>query len=529
VIRASILMLLLFTAPAFAQGGIGDSPDRFDHERARRVYDAALNFMVPRILEPTSVPELAAWGLGGIAALDPRLRAELNGETLRLRQILGVRGGERVLFTRAMPAKKPIADWARTIADLQEVAFGASRILRDAGSSAVVQGFFDELFNHLDAYSRYTPPAEAAEDRTRRAGRAGIGVSLLRKGRHIVVHDTAVAGPAATEGIRPGDILLSVDDQATLGQDLRTVLRWLQGHEGTDVTISWRDREGKVNRAVLTREMIPPETVHAVRTKGSLVLRISDFNNATGTRVATEIITAFSGSTPPRGLIFDLRGNRGGVLYQAVITADAVLSPGIIAMTVGRDPNATRVLPSVSRDLVPFLPVVVVVDGRTASAAEVLAAALGDRGRAVVVGSSTLGKGLVQTIAPMPDGGELRLTWSRIIAPGGWPIHGLGVMPQICTSLGQLALNRQLDELAAGRAPMATALARHHTARAPLPVDEALELRTPCPAAEGRDVDMRIAHLLVDSPSRYAAALLPPMGSPPDGSPPDGSIAAGKP
>ena len=91
------------------------------------------------------------------------------------------------------------------------------------------------------------------------------------------------------------------------------------------------------------------------------------------------------------------------------------------------------------------VPVVVAIDGRTASAAEILVAALTDRGRAVAVGSTTLGKGLVQTIAPLPDGGELFVTWSRVLAPRGWPIQGLGVLPQVCTSLGEAAVQRQLD------------------------------------------------------------------------------------
>ena len=111
---------------------------------------------------------------------------------------------------------------------------------------------------------------------------------------------------------------------------------------------------------------------------------------------------------------------------------------------------------------------VLVIDGRTASAAEILAAALTDRGRAVAVGSTTLGKGLVQTIEPLPDGGELFVTWSRVLAPRGWPIQGLGVLPQVCTSLGEAALQRQLAALAEGQQPMQRAIDTERNARAPL-------------------------------------------------------------
>jgi carboxyl-terminal processing protease len=154
----------------------------------------------------------------------------------------------------------------------------------------------------------------------------------------------------------------------------------------------------------------------------------------------------------------------------------------------------------------------VLVDGGTASAAEVLAAALSDRGRAVVMGSSTFGKGVVQTIDPLPDGGELFLTWSRILAPRGWPIQSLGVMPQICTSLGDEAVQRQLAALAGGNLEMGQAVASHDAARAPLTPDQIVAIREHCPAADPREADMEIAQTLIENPAGYMAALLQPMG-----------------
>ena len=167
--------------------------------------------------------------------------------------------------------------------------------------------------------------------------------------------------------------------------------------------------------------------------------------------------------------MLDLRGNPGGLLRQAVQAADILLPAGIVVVAAGRDPQASRIWQSGPGELRRERAVVVLVDGRTASAAEILAAALADRGRAVVVGSATLGKGLVQTIAQLPDGGELFVTWSRVLAPLGWPIQGSGVLPQVCTSLGEASLARELGQLAHGEQPMASALARHRQARAPLP------------------------------------------------------------
>jgi len=155
--------------------------------------------------------------------------------------------------------------------------------------------------------------------------------------------------------------------------------------------------------------------------------------------------------------------------------------------------------------------IVILVDGDTASAAEILAAALADRGRAVVIGSSTFGKGVVQTIDPLPDGGELFLTWSRLLAPRGWPIQSLGVFPQICTSLGDEAVRRQIASLAGGRMEMGAAIKLHRAARAPLAPDQIVGIRERCPAADPRVDDMAVAQNLIEASGSYTAALLEPM------------------
>ena len=200
--------------------------------------------------------------------------------------------------------------------------------------------------------------------------------------------------------------------------------------------MSLRSQNGKTRKVELVRALVPPETVVTTRVGDLLLLRITGFSSDTGTRLAHEIVRGMVASPPPRGLVLDLRDNRGGLLRQAVAAADTLIPNGIVATTQGRDPAAAHEFRADGADLARGLPVVVMVDGRSASAAEILAAALADHGRAVVLGSSTLGKGLVQTIASLPDGGELFITWSRVLAPRGWPIQGLGVLPQVCTSLG---------------------------------------------------------------------------------------------
>jgi carboxyl-terminal processing protease len=450
---------------------------------------------------------MALWGLRGITAIDPALTVSQRDGKLRI----AVQGKQ--VADAVAPATESAVAWANAAAALAVSAANLSPAVRKAGGVGVTQAFFDELFNHMDPYSRYVAPMAAADDRMRRAGRAGLGITLGREGSAIVARAVVRDGPGALLGIRPGDAIVSVDRQSTRGMEPRAVAALIDGPEDTRVAIAWRGRDGRTREAVATREAVPPETVSAERVDNVLVVRIAAFSRTTDAHLAQVLHEAFAGGRPVDGLVIDLRGNRGGLLRQAVSAADILLPPGIVAVTAGRAREANFVWRSTAEELGEDLPVVVVVDGRTASAAEVLAAALADRGRAVALGSATLGKGLVQTVAPLPDGGELYVSWSRILAPRGWPVQGLGLLPQVCTSRGFEQARRQIEALAQGRQVLAGDLAAHRKARAPLPPAQALAIRAACPAAEGRDSDIDAARLLIATPAAYEAALLPPMAA----------------
>jgi carboxyl-terminal processing protease len=472
------------------------------------VYAEALAFIAPRILEPVAVSQLTIWGLQGLSALDPEISL-----TVRDGNLLIMRHG-LALAPLPLPNDAEPAAWARMAVQATLVLYPVSFPLRRAGAQGIIQGFFDEMFSHIDPYSRYIPPAEAGEDRASRGGRAGLGLTVVKRGRAIVVGAVVRDSPASIAGIKPVDVLAAVDGQRTVDQDPETIAALLSGAEGSAVTLTWRGRDGKLRDTPMTRVMVPPETVFATRYADVLVLRITSFSQSTASHIALSVQDALSEPHPVDGIVLDLRDNRGGLLRQAVTAADTFLPAGIIATTTGRDPDAVHMWQSAEGELAENVPLVILVDGRTASAAEVLAAALADRGRAVVVGSATVGKGLVQTIDPLPDGGELFVTWSAILAPLGWPIQGLGVLPQVCTSLGQDALNRQMALLSNGIQPMAAAIRAERAARAPVPPATVLKLRAPCPAAEGHDADLETARRLIADPATYAAALLPAMAPP---------------
>ena len=500
--RIGILLIILCMAHAQAEPV---SYGVLNLDRLSAVYAEALGFIAPRILEPVPISRLTVWGLRGMTSLDPALQVEAADSRLRL-----LRKGQTISDWPA-PDGEAAEPWAKVAVGLTAAGYSVSLPLRRAGTQGLIDSFFSEMFSHIDIYSRYVQPLEAGQDRASRAGQAGLGIEVAARGALIEVHAVVRDSPAAIAGLRPGDVIAAVDGQRTRDQDASTISAMLAGDEGAAVTLTIRGRDGRTRDVPMVRAMVPPETVFARRLGDVLVLHVTSFSESTASHIALSVQDAMADPHPASGIVIDLRDNRGGLLRQAVTAADEFLPAGVIAVTHGRDPDANHIWRSADGELAENVPLIILVDGHTASAAEILAAALADRGRAVVVGSSTVGKGLVQTIDPMPDGGELFVTWSRVIAPLGWPLQGLGVLPQVCTSLGDEALSRQMAALSTGFQSMADAIRQERSARVPVSASKELEIRAPCPAASARQADLDTALALIANPAAYAAALLPPM------------------
>jgi carboxyl-terminal processing protease len=501
VIRLLFLVCFGFALATHAQGQGGNG---FDVVALANVQTEAIDFMLPRTLDVVTAAQLVTWGLGGLTSLDPTLTAIVTDARLQLL----VHGDPSLDVTVNGTSA---AAWAQAAAKIVAAGYAASPVMQQAGQAAVTRTLFDEMLAHLDPYSRYVPPMEAVDDRDRRVGHAGIGVTLAQHGRSVTVREVVIGSPGALAGIVPGDVIQWVDGHTALGRDHGTVDALLNGPEGTELRMGWVDRDGTSRGATLTRVMIPPETVFPRQNGDILIIQITGFSQTTDQHVVQVLRDNLKERRPMAGIILDLRGNRGGLLRGADATANTFLPAGVVMRSAGRAPETNRVWLSGGGELARGVRMVVLVDGGTASAAEILAAALADRGRAVVVGSSTFGKGVVQTIDPLPDGGELFLTWSRILAPRGWPIQSLGVMPQICMSLGDEMVNRQLAALAAGTLEMKAVIEQHRAARAPLTPDQIVAIRDRCPAADPRPEDLTVARTLIENPAQYAAALLEPM------------------
>jgi len=504
VTRAAIILFICVVMPGGAWAQSAGASVAFGTATAAAVWGAALSYIAPRSLQALSIPQMTIWGLNGLAALDPDLNAALQDGEIRLY------GPDALIIAVPAPAANDAAGWGAAAATVAAAAFAASPALQQAGTQGLISSFFDELFNHFDPYSRYESPLQAAQDQLMITGLAGTGVTLAAQGASVVISDVAADSPAENAGLVAGTAVLRVNGQPVYPGEVAALNAGMTGIQGSAVTLQVLDDSLSPPAPAtvsLTRAFIPPRTVFAEAAQpGVVALQITSFNKGTGDQFSSALAAAMP--SQPTGLVIDLRGNRGGVLRQAVLVADSLLPAGPIALAAGRDKDANQAFMAEGSDLTGGIRIVVLVDGQTASAAEILAAALADNRRAVVVGSETLGKGLVQTLTTLPDGGELFVTWSRVLAPRGWPLQTLGVMPQVCTSLGPDALQDQLASLSKGRNLMSLALAQARGMRAGANVDYILSVRDNCPADIGGDLDWAAAGYLFANPGAYRAALL---------------------
>jgi carboxyl-terminal processing protease len=272
-----------------------------------------------------------------------------------------------------------------------------------------------------------------------------------------------------------------------------------------EVTVKRADKAEPFSLAIL-RAHVVPESVTYRREGDVAYFRIYSFNSETAESLKRAVSDAEQEiGTRLKGLVLDLRDNPGGLLNQSVAVSNLFLTEGRVVSTHGRHPDSHQFFEASGDDITNGKPIAVLVDGDSASAAEIVAAALQDNRRAVVVGSNTYGKGTVQTVLPMPNQGEITLTWARFHAPSGYTLHHLGVLPTVCTASYSNA-EAVLQDLNSGKLPMVPTDRRNLTK----PDDTAGldSLRKTCPARETENpIDLDVALKLVRAPEVYAEAV----------------------
>ena len=288
------------------------------------------------------------------------------------------------------------------------------------------------LVNGLDPYSSYLDAEEYADLRVSTAGTyAGIGIEVSTAERALRVIRPFRDSPAAAAGILSGDMISAIDGTA-VGADLDAAMSRMRGPRGSRVKLAVT-RAGQALPLEFTVERAQVD-VHSVAmvalANGYAYARITSFSDTTAEDFATGIARLRRElNAKPRGVIIDLRNNPGGVLESAVDVADQLLEEGVIVTADGRTPAARFTMKATPGEMLPGVPVVVLVNGSTASAAEILAGALQDHHRAQLLGRRTFGKGSVQTVMPLSGGRAIKLTTSRYHTPSGRSIQGSGIDP----------------------------------------------------------------------------------------------------
>lgn len=303
----------------------------------------------------------------------------------------------------------------------------------------LIEDAINGMLQALDPHSSYVNPDGFRELQTTTTGEyGGLGMEVLGQDGIVRVVSPIDDTPADRAGIKAGDLITEIEGESIIGLTTDEAVDQMRGRPGEPITITIvREGEEKPLEFTMTREVIKRKVVtHDVK-DGIGYLRISQFNETTD-KTLNEAVDAlrkeFSGRIP--GIVLDLRSNPGGLLDQSVKVSSAFLDGGEVVSTRGRAANDTQRYNAQNGELLPNIPLVVLIDNASASASEIVAGAIQDRSRGIVVGLTSFGKGSVQSIIPLRGGrdGALRLTTQRYYTPSGRSIQGTGITPDIAVA-----------------------------------------------------------------------------------------------
>lgn len=301
---------------------------------------------------------------------------------------------------------------------------------------ALVYGAIRGMVETLDPHSEFLDPEESrifASDTEGRFG--GIGVRIGVEDGWMIVLATFEGGPAGRAGVQAGDRFLRIEDRDARDMRIEEAVRRMRGEPGTEVAVRLRrPSTGEALDLVLRREVVHVDAVRArLLPDRTVYVAIEGFQATTATelRRALDEAVAAAGPDGVRGVLMDLRRNGGGLVDQAVLVADEFLDEGVVVSTRGRHGRLLGESHARRAGTRPGWPMVILVDPYTASAAEIVAGALRDHGRALIVGQRTFGKGSVQTLVELPDGSSLKLTIARYYTPSGASIQARGIEPDL--------------------------------------------------------------------------------------------------
>jgi carboxyl-terminal processing protease len=304
----------------------------------------------------------------------------------------------------------------------------------------LIEDAINGMLTSLDPHSSYMPPKSFRDMQVQTRGEfGGLGIEVTMENGFVKVVSPIDETPAARAGLRPGDFVTHIDNEPVLGLTLQEAVEKMRGPVNSNIKLMIRRGGGDPFEVTLTRAVIRVQSVRS-RVEGELgYVRITSFTEQTesGLKNAIDRIRQQSGNKL-KGLVLDMRNNPGGLLDQAIAVSDAFLDKGEIVSTRGRRNDEAQRFNAKPGDLLNGLPIVVLINGGSASASEIVAGALQDHRRAILLGTRSFGKGSVQTIIPMGNQGAIRLTTARYYTPSGRSIQAQGIDPDIVVEPARL-------------------------------------------------------------------------------------------
>ncbi|MCI0509959.1 carboxyl-terminal processing protease [Chromohalobacter marismortui] len=343
-------------------------------------------------------------------------------------------------------SQPPADNDALPVEDVQTFAEVFERIKRayvdEVDDTTLMRNAMRGMLGELDPHSTYLDKeAFQALRETTEGEFSGVGIEVGMQDGQLTIISPLDGTPAARAGLQAQDRILLINDTPTESLSLQEAVDMMRGKAGEELQLTiLRDGEDTPRKVTLTRETIQTESVkHKMLAPGYGYLRISQFQSRTGEQ-ARDAIAALREESKGKlsGLVLDLRNNPGGVLGSAVDVADLFLDNGLIVYTEGRLPDSDMRFTASSQTIAPDVPMVVLINGGSASAAEIVAGALQDQQRAVLMGTESFGKGSVQQVLPLPNGDGLKLTTALYYTPDGRSIQAQGIAPDVDVVRGRL-------------------------------------------------------------------------------------------
>ena len=311
-----------------------------------------------------------------------------------------------------------------------------SQYVETVDEEELIEAAINGMLTSLDPHSSYLSPDDAAAMRVQTRGEfGGLGIEVTQDEGFVKVVSPMDGTPADDAGMQAGDYITHVDGESLLGLTLDDAVELMRGPVGSEIIITVvREGADEPFDVSIIRDTITLTAVRSRHVGDTVVLRLTTFSNQTYSSMRDQLadqVEELGGLENVNGFVIDLRNNPGGLLTQAVRVSDAFLDAGEIVSTRGRDPQDGDRYNASEGDLADGKPIVVLINGGSASASEIVAGALQDHRRAIVVGTKSFGKGSVQTVMPLRGEGAMRLTTARYYTPSGRSIQALGVSPDI--------------------------------------------------------------------------------------------------